>query len=70
MIKRAPTGIFGLKHLINTEKLHILTGIAALFVLLQDNGLYQSLCKLLGVNHQANYAARCLENRAVYDKHL
>ena len=71
MIKRAHTGIVGMKHRIIKKKLHILTGVVTLFVLPQDySGSYDSSCKFIGVNRQGNYTAHDLENRAVYDKYL
>ena len=43
MIKRAHTDIDGMKRRISKEKLHILTGVVSLFVILQDDsGSYAS----------------------------
>ena len=60
-----------MKHRITKEKLQIITGVVALFVLPQDDTVsYDSPCKLIGINQQGNYTAHGLENRAAYDKYL
>ena len=70
MIGRDQSCLKGMKRWINLEKLQVLTGLAALFVLPPHSGMHQTLCGLLGVNHKSNYVARGLENRAAYNKFL
>ena len=42
----------------------------ALFVLPPNIGMFKTSFGLLGLNHQSNYVARGLENRAAYDKFI
>ena len=67
---RGKSGIAGEKRRIIKEKPNLFTGVAALFILPQDSGMYGASCSLLGINRQANYAVRGLENRAAFEKFL
>ena len=70
MIGRGQSCLKGMKRRINLKKLQVLTGLAALFVLPPQSGMYKTSCRLLGINRSSNYTARALENRAAYDKFL
>ena len=70
MIGRGQSCLIGMKRRINLEKLQVLTGLAALFVLPPHSGMYKTSCRLLGINRNSNYVARGLENRAACDKFL
>ena len=70
MIKRAQTCIAGMRRRICKEKLQILTGVVALFVLPKESNMFGPSCKLLGLNPKAKYMKCGLDNRSEFDNFL
>ncbi len=70
MLERATSCIAVMKRRINKEKLQILTGVAALFILPKSSGMFASSCKLLRLNSKSKYVLNGLENRLAYDNFL
>ena len=54
----------------NNEKLQLLTGVVAMFVLPNVSGMQRALVDMLGINSKSNYVAPGVENRKCYEYFL